>query len=302
MNLSQAGKIYDSIFKKIRYQQYDVFLCGGASWKDHKSYRDQIRDALNKDLPERMNILYPEDLFMDMLNRKDYDLLTMEKVLAQNCDMIIIVPESPGSFAELGAFANNEETAKKVLILQQRKYKRQRSFITQGPVSYMSSKYKNSVIYFGKDDIKKAIASVNNLIQARFTDFFMNGSRVPFKDTDKLTGLAYYEILLLYFYEQIDVDVLWNLMRQSYNDIAEIKNKTVENVLVTASFTYLYKHGYIRKQAGQYQLTKAGLGQANKILVMLRYDGMNAREMNGLRLQILRDQLSENKKDMEATE
>lgn len=302
MNLSQTDKIYDSIFKKIRYQQYDVFLCGGASWKDHKSYRDQIRDELNKGLPECMNILYPEDLFMDMLNRKDYDLLTMETVLAQNCDVIIIVPESPGSFAELGAFVNNEETAKKVLILQQQKYKRQHSFITQGPVSYLSSKHKNSVIYFGKDDIKEVVASVIKVIQSRFTYSFLSGSKIPFKDTDKLTGLVYYEILLLYFYEQIDVDVLWNLMRQSYNDVAKIKNKTVENVLVTASLTCLYKHGYIRKQLGQYELTKAGVEQANKILGMLRYDSMNVREMNGLRLEILRDQLSENKKDMEATE
>lgn len=296
MNLSQAGKIYDSIFKKIRYQQYDIFLCGGASWKDHQSYRDQIRDELSKVFPESMNILYPEDLFMDMLNRKDYDLLTMEKVLAQNCDVIVIIPESPGSFAELGAFVNNEETVKKVLILQHQKYKRQRSFITQGPVSYMASRYKYSVIYFG-NDVKKVVRTVNVVIQSRFTYSSLNGSRVPFKDTDKLTGLVYYEILMLYFYERVDVDTLWNLMRQSYNDVARVKNKTVEEVLVRGSFTFLYKHGYIRKQSGQYELTNAGVARANSILGMLRYDSMNAREMNGLRLQILRDQLSENKKD-----
>lgn len=302
MDLNQADKIYDSIFKKIRYQQYDIFLCGGASWKYHKSYRDQIRDELNKTFPEIMNILYPEELFMDMLNRKDYDLLTMEKVLAQNCDVIIIVPESPGSFAELGAFVNNEETAQKVLILQQQKYKRQHSFITQGPVSYMTSKYKNSVIYFGSD-IKRIVAPVIKTIQLRFTrSSSLNGSRIPFKDTDKLTGLVYYEILLLYFYEQINVEALWNLIRQSYNAVAEIKNKTVEDVLVKASFTYLYKHGYIRKQSGKYELTKTGVAQANKILSMLRYDGMNAQEMNGLRLQILRDQLSEDEKGKKPTE
>lgn len=301
MDLKQANQIYTAIFKKIRYQQYDVFLCGGASRKDQKSYRDQIRDELNKSFPNYLNILYPEDLFIDMLNRKDYDLLTMEKVLAQNCDLIIIVPESPGSFTELGAFVNNEDTAKKVLVLQHQKYKRQRSFITQGPVSYIANNYKNSILYFG-NDIEKVPGQVRKVIQARFNESSFYGSRVPFKDTDRLTGLVYYEVLLLYFYDKIKVEDLWKLIRCSYSDAAEIKSKTVEDVLVKASFTYLYKHGYLKKSRAQYELTKAGVDRANQIFGMLRYDGMNAREMNGLRLQILRDQLSENvtrKKQME---
>lgn len=47
---------------------------------------------------------------MPMLNRKKYDLLTLEKFLASNSDIILIVCESPGSFTELGAFVNNSET------------------------------------------------------------------------------------------------------------------------------------------------------------------------------------------------
>ena len=136
----------------------------------------------------------------------------------------------------------------------------------------------------------------------RFIESSFYGSKVPFKDTDRLTGLVYYEVLLLYFYDKIKVEDLWKLMRRSYSDAAEIKSKTVEDVLVKASFTYLYKHGYIKKSRAQYELTKAGVDRANQIFGMLRYDGMNAREMNGLRLQILKDQLSDNvtrKKQME---
>lgn len=292
MDLKQVYKIYDSIFRKIRYQQFDIFLCGGASWKGHQSYRDQIREKLNRSFSDSMNILYPEELFMDMLNRKDYDLLTMEKVLAQNCDVILIVPESPGSFAELGAFVNNKETAQKVIVLQQQKYKRQRSFITQGPVMYMASHYKNSVIYFD-NDLNKIEDNIKKSLRVKFGKVSSPGWSLPFKDTDQLTGIVCFEILLLYFYERIAVDVLWDYMRESYNAAVKgQKNETVEDVLVKASFTYLYKHGYIRKRKGEYELTQAGVNRAEAILNTLPSHHHNADQMNGIRLQILRDQLS----------
>ncbi len=61
---------------------------------------------------------------MEFLNRKKYDLLALESFLADNSDLILIVCESPGSFAELGAFVNNESTLNKVVVLIQKKYKK----------------------------------------------------------------------------------------------------------------------------------------------------------------------------------
>ena len=99
--------------------------------KKKTSYRDIIRGKLEDNA--NLSILYPEDMFMEMLNRKKYDLLTLEKFLASNSDIILIVCESPGSFTELGAFVNNSETLEKVVVLLQTKYKNAKSFIRQGP-------------------------------------------------------------------------------------------------------------------------------------------------------------------------
>ena len=100
-----VDEIYNNIFCNIRHRNIDLFLCGAASTKEKKSNRDIIRSRLENN--DNLSILYPEDMFMEMLNRKKYDLLTLEKFLASNSDIILIVCESPGSFTELGAFVNN---------------------------------------------------------------------------------------------------------------------------------------------------------------------------------------------------
>ena len=114
-NFDIVNEIYNEIFCNIQHGNIDLFLCGAASTKEKTSYRDIIRGKLEDNA--NLSILYPEDMFMEMLNRKKYDLLTLEKFLASNSDIILIVCESPGSFTELGAFVNNSETLEKVVVL-----------------------------------------------------------------------------------------------------------------------------------------------------------------------------------------
>ena len=92
-NFDIVNEIYNEIFCNIQHGNIDLFLCGAASTKEKTSYRDIIRGKLEDNA--NLSILYPEDMFMEMLNRKKYDLLTLEKFLASNSDIILIVCESP---------------------------------------------------------------------------------------------------------------------------------------------------------------------------------------------------------------
>ena len=158
------SEIYHNVFSKIRKANVDLFLCGAASTREKTSYRDKLRDKLKQ--YNRISVLYPEDLFLEVLNRKKYDLLTLEKFLANNCDYIVIVCESPGSFTELGAFVNNSDTVDKVIVLLQTKYKNAKSFIRQGPVQYIYSKNKNHVIYYNTD-VLEATDKIKKLVLPR---------------------------------------------------------------------------------------------------------------------------------------
>ena len=63
------SEIYYSVFSKIKNGNVDLFLCGGASTKRKKSYRDMFNEELIK--YNRISVLYPEDLFLEILNRKN---------------------------------------------------------------------------------------------------------------------------------------------------------------------------------------------------------------------------------------
>jgi len=92
--------IYDTIYKSSDNQYIDIFLCGGVSTKEKRSVRDSLRVRMEKN--KKLRILYPEDLFNELMNiDRNYDLLSLEYFLAQNCDFIGIVCESPGSLVEL---------------------------------------------------------------------------------------------------------------------------------------------------------------------------------------------------------
>lgn len=141
-----ALRIYKEIFCHTCDTSIDIFLCGGAKTKS-KVNRDAIRRNLEK-YGFLFNIFYPEDLFIELLNKKEYDLLSLEKYLAENSDYIVIVCESMGSAAELGAFVNNVETFSKVIVLQDLKFKNIKSFISEGPIKYLKKKYKNHVLSY----------------------------------------------------------------------------------------------------------------------------------------------------------
>ena len=104
-------KIYKDVFCKTFSRFFFVFLCGGA---DKNNIRNRVRTYLEK---ERFQVLYPEDLFMDMLNRdKNSDLLEYENLLADSADVVCIICESMGSAVELGAFVQSEKFEQKLIV------------------------------------------------------------------------------------------------------------------------------------------------------------------------------------------
>ena len=182
-----ALRIYKEIFCHTCDTSIDIFLCGGAKTKS-KVNRDAIRRNLEK-YGFLFNIFYPEDLFIELLNKKEYDLLSLEKYLAENSDYIVIVCESMGSAAELGAFVNNVETFSKVIVLQDLKFKNIKSFISEGPIKYLKKKYKNHVLYY-KNDSKKIASQLKNILKKEYSE-----KKKYFKDINCISGQCNYCLL-----------------------------------------------------------------------------------------------------------
>lgn len=276
-------QIYDDVFSNIKKGNIDVFLCGAASTKKKTSYRDLLRNELKK--AKRVSILYPEDLFMELLNRKKYDLLTLEKLLATNSDYIVIVCESPGSFTELGAFVNNSETVDKVIVLLQTKYKNAKSFIRQGPVEYVRSKDKSHVIYYNADileaaeKIKKILYNKNNTGKKQ---------KSSFKDLNIISGQYNFVLLLLYFYKTLTVKKLVSYIKSVYE--AKEFDMSDFDMIYTAAIRRLFKEGLIKKynldNDNGYMLTDKGYESAMALLSYVELKG-KTKIFDKIRMKIL---------------
>lgn len=282
-----VDEIYNNIFCNIRHRNIDLFLCGAASTKEKKSNRDIIRSRLETN--DNLSILYPEDMFMEMLNRKKYDLLTLEKFLASNSDIILIVCESPGSFTELGAFVNNSETLEKVVVLLQTKYKNAKSFIRQGPVEYVRMNNKDNVIYFN-NNIGELVEKIEKYLKKKF-GYRYKTKELKLKDLNLISGQYYFIITLLYFYQELDVKSLVVILKHLYE---KKYNITEFDIIYSSAVKRLFKEGLIKKEepAGksiQYRLTDKGYDFAKLLLSYVSLEN-KTRTIDKMRLKIMYSQ------------
>lgn len=267
-----ALRIYKEIFCNTCDTSIDIFLCGGAKIKS-KVNRDTVRRNLERH-GFLFNIFYPEDLFIELLNKKEYDLLSLEKYLAENSDYIVIVCESMGSAAELGAFINNSETISKVIVLQNVKFKNIKSFISEGPIKYMKKKYKNHVLYYKNDPNKIA----NQLKSILKKEKECSENNKYFKDIDCISGQCNYILFLLYLFDSLERTTLLSYI----DNVDKIKDSDL-NKLYQSSLNRLFNIGLVKtntENKKNLELTKKGVEKVeymieNNLLISYRKEILN---------------------------
>jgi len=144
-----ADKVMKDIFEPDQSYKTTIFLCG-KDVSDQSSTRYKIADILTNGLwySGDYDIIYPEDIFESLLYKSSSeDLLSLENLLADSVDVVVVIPESAGSFAELGAFANNEKLRNKMICVLDKKYERDKSFINQGPVKLLKRTNSKAVVH-----------------------------------------------------------------------------------------------------------------------------------------------------------
>lgn len=132
-----------------------MFLCGAAS---HNSARYALKNYFDGRLDLNFQILLAEDFFT-VLDEEYTDLLTLENYLADYSDCILIILESPGAIAELGAFSNGKDKfLEKILILNKNRYLLENSFINKGPVEKINRKTKFGILGYDSPESVLVVA------------------------------------------------------------------------------------------------------------------------------------------------
>lgn len=260
-------EVYKDIFVRIQENTLNVFLCGAASNKSNKSMRDKIKDDLRKE--KNIRILYPEDLFIDILNLdKKSNLLSLEKLLASNCDAICIVCESTGSFVELGAFTNSTSTFEKVIALVNSKYKNEKSFLMLGPVKYISSKCKENVLYYNTN-IDETVRKLKRLFKRKQKLYKIHSN------INSITNMYLFILLILFFVKNIEV----GLVIDNLQYIFKSQPSDYEfNLIFRSAIKLLYKERLVEKftqnDKKYYLLTSKGYSKCLSIISTLPVDNI----------------------------
>ncbi len=116
-----------------------VFLCGGFIAAPGTTRPECLRDYLFriKRLGDRMDIVLAEaanQLYRDTEYR---DLISFEEDVARIASVVLVISESPGSLAELGAFSSNPTIRHALRVVAQSQYETTESFIRYGPIERM---------------------------------------------------------------------------------------------------------------------------------------------------------------------
>lgn len=138
MSQELSRLFFDLDLEKLRINRPSkfIFLCGG---KSSTTFPESLRDYLYRVRAFHRQIdaeIVLAEKAVQIYRETSYtDLISFEEDVALISSLVLIIAESAGSLAELGAFSSNEIINKSIRIIIQDKYSTAESFIRLGPVA-----------------------------------------------------------------------------------------------------------------------------------------------------------------------
>lgn len=198
-----------------------IFLCGG--------YQSTRRKTLDTYLRKRHSFLLfkAEDVWGTVSHQPNANALEMERQLAALSDMVIVIVESAGTIAELGAFALTKELRSRLLPILSREHKNQSSFLNTGPVAWVDrdSRYKpsiwanHSIILDSTDELENRLTRLPKLRSHGVANIDSSDKHLLFLITDLVeifgpcpsNHIEYYVERILGGAPKVSVDILLGL-------------------------------------------------------------------------------------------
>lgn len=226
-------QFFDSLDEsKVRFvrPRKVVFFCGGAmpngmpartSLRHYLISERNIQRLLNADIvrAEAATELFRETTYQD--------LITFEEDIATLSPVILVIVESAGSFAELGAFASIEKIQDALAVISQQKYEDEESFVRLGPILRIQKSDSSKVAFFPwrthkngtviKSTIDPNFVEIVNFINERIDE---SPKKTAFKSSKdiKLTVMIIWIVYLAIAIKQTEIK---NYLELLGNDVSE---------------------------------------------------------------------------------
>lgn len=208
---SVLDTIHSQLFLKAADLTVNVFLCG-ASVVDANSIRALIYSSLQH-LP-RVNVVFPEWLFSDLLAKPNYNLLELENELAQSVDLLIIPLESVGTIAELGAFASSSTIRGKIIAINDIRYKLKQSFVNLGPLRLIRQEHPDNLMYYHKHNKGELVDNV--VTRVKYLKH-----RQPKSEVNNLFNLTRFILFIIAIYQPVTKQDIARMILDWRDDIRD---------------------------------------------------------------------------------
>jgi hypothetical protein len=139
---------------RFTYPNKLLFLCGGASPLNPTTTTkaSNLRDYIYriKKLQRRLkaDVILAETATTLYRDSHYNDLISFEEDIARIASIVLVIPESAGSLAELGAFATNDNFRHALRVVVQDKYENDESFIRFGPIKRIINHHRDFVGFY----------------------------------------------------------------------------------------------------------------------------------------------------------
>jgi hypothetical protein len=143
--LERVSQLFRSDEAYILRDSNILFVCGGPMVCSNNTSLPSMRSrffAYAKTELMNLRMFLAEDAEKDYVTHDDpefHNVAKFEEIIGDVCDCLVIFPESPGSFAEIGYFAKNKRLTKKILVAHKADLQGEDSFILRGPIQIIDS-------------------------------------------------------------------------------------------------------------------------------------------------------------------
>ena len=159
-------KFKESIDASIATVSLNVVVMGPNLQEDSDAGR--LRKRLIRAAKDYGAAIQPEHRGLARASRsrlgEGHHLTALEMHLVKVSDLVVLIPDSPGSMCELGLFSFHQESARKMLILVNAEYPRRGTYVADGPLA-QAGQNGSTIEYVDYRDLEACWALVRSRIE-----------------------------------------------------------------------------------------------------------------------------------------
>ena len=264
--LKSIGESLREVSEEIwRFKEIAVFIIG-SSIQNPNSVRYRLTKHIYDMGRNRSQFLitpyFPEYIFSELLDGEgSSDLLNLENELGKSVTSVIIILESPGAIAELGAFSNNDITKNKLVVVVDKKHKKEKSFIMLGPIKYLQKNTSSKIVFETLEsvDYKQLYSELVKHVTKMHNGFAIDSSMSNIVLLHNFMQLAIFTLVTVHC-DALDLLICGASRENEF--MSDSKNRH----LVSASLKMMYKQNYLSKSNSFYSLTTKGVQDVYRTL------------------------------------